>query len=1461
MNHCESSDAPFDERRKPKPQNASPKATSSLEESSQTTETTATATISTLASYSESKVTQRKRQQNARNVLVSKIPRSDGKLARLQKEWKTMSPKRLFSKESSNTAAKARNNGDEQDKGDAAFSPNNTKSNASVSLPQEQLNDLRITHSESTELSAETEHLRYLREKVERQVQSMSQLLLESASSRSKRRRGSSTDVAQQQFQALSNQVLTDFLDDPKAARIPSNKHRHREKALILSPQSSENMRLEIKEARREIEELQRQLTDHEMSFALAQGDSDPQVVLLHQQRSKLQRRTRELLQDTAELRQERNSYQNECLEQSRRIHSLEDSLRQLEDEKKDSEKSLYRYISALQDKSTQLLEELQESRRMLQHESQSRIEASSEAKHRIAVLEKEKTRLQRTVSRSAEATHLSRFEQPTDNQRLISDQPVISNIEAIAGHDRIEKVKSEVELRRAKIHAMRQKRTHEVKTAPPNILNSTSMFHNRATSSSSPVSMTVYSTPRSQEKSAKSPMSLTADRMDDPPGMQLFLQRIDAAMEEGTSSFANQNVSLHLQQELMDLKHDNAGLKLRIEETEENTSVLESKLQEAANRKEKLANELTEHRASAAKQGDELKERKQQLERLSAQLSECQKECYELKERAKKVQGLELGQSALKGVIESHKSQKRAMASQIDDLEMAVVDLEMANGSLQDTVFVLEGDLKQQEGLIAKLSGDLQASSSRETSTRKELEAAIGAKDVLQGKIAGKSIELEGLQQDKASLEVTVRQLEFKQLEMTKKLETSEEVLSKTKEETGKLTEDLDAMRQEVKKLRTEKGAQVMALSHADHVQNELASRLATSELALKEQVETSMFHDEEVTRLIEKCFGIKSETSSLTADDGGQDIVAESMERQSPESILELEFAETSDRRRVLERQLRDLNSQFQSLRLGGEASGSQSDGLGKNFQLLSLESAIEKLRMDCDTLESKNTHLQQKNDSMVQLVSDSEQLRKQMEKVISEHEIELETLRQTSATNEAKTIALQTERTQLAGENEMYASIQAELETRLSDATRLIDSSLPRIKELEAKVEGLNKDVTGRDIVLNEMGKERVGLTEKVKVLNNAVEFWVQKCSDLESAPEVAKEEEKSGNSDGLIVRVKEQLLRLSDVKAEVMQQLFRTAGSVDYELSTPAAETSDEILADIEDLHYVLDTTRQFIVASREATMNLDRTIESLRDEKSLLVTRNTALERIIEEQRSQSNQFEQLLSTMRVIPCNGSVGSFSVAVQSRAVQTEPTEEGQSIGIQTAEHDGKDANIISDRDRVRNEHERLRSQLDRQDDDVDRSLSPISEINTNDDNMSNLSWTELSEVDSKNDSLKQFPACDDISDLSQGSSLEPINSFLWKEHAEEEEASYSIAAQPPSAQLETIASAESFQQLRTPRVSNSTHPERIGRQQEPPEYCITLGALSPAAREEPSPIDRYAIEESSEFGKDRTKFAFV
>lgn len=223
--------------------------------------------------------------------------------------------------------------------------------------------------------------------------------------------------------------------------------------------------------------------------------------------------------------------------------------------------------------------------------------------------------------------------------------------------------------------------------------------------------------------------------------------------------------------------------------------------------------------------------------------------------------------------------------------------------------------------------------------------------------------------------------------------------------------------------------------------------------------------------------------------------------------------------------------------------------------------------------------------------------------------------------------------------------------------------------------------------------------------------------------------------------------------------------------------------------------------------------------------------------------------------MRVVPSVGSVGSYSVAVQSRAVQTEPTEDVQNLtstGTDTTEQVGEDDNM-SERDKVMNEHERLRSQLDSLNDGPTRSMSPISEINTNDDAMSSLSWTELSEVDSKNDSLNRFPASDDMSDLSPSTTLEPIDSFLWKEP--EVDLTYSMSEQAPSTQLETIASAENFGQLRTPRVSNSAHPDRIGRQQQPPEYNITLGALSPAR--EPSPIDRYAIEESSEFGKQRTK----
>ncbi|KAL3936822.1 MAG: hypothetical protein SGBAC_007935, partial [Bacillariaceae sp.] len=203
MDHSESSDLPFDERRKSKPQNASANALSSVEESSHATETTAAATVSTLPSYSESKITQR--QRHSRTDLFNRIPKSDTKLAGLQKEWDSMSPKRLF--QASSNAAK-NDNSEGADKGDSAFSSNDTKSNTSVSLPQDQLNDLLIVPSESSEMSAETEHLRYLREKVERQVQSMSQLLLESPSGRrNQRHQGSPPEgVAKQQFQALSKQ-------------------------------------------------------------------------------------------------------------------------------------------------------------------------------------------------------------------------------------------------------------------------------------------------------------------------------------------------------------------------------------------------------------------------------------------------------------------------------------------------------------------------------------------------------------------------------------------------------------------------------------------------------------------------------------------------------------------------------------------------------------------------------------------------------------------------------------------------------------------------------------------------------------------------------------------------------------------------------------------------------------------------------------------------------------------------------------------------------------------------------------------------------------------------------------------------------------------------------------------------------------------------------------------------------
>lgn len=189
-------------------------------------------------------------------------------------------------------------------------------------------------------------------------------------------------------------------------------------------------------------------------------------------------------------------------------------------------------------------------------------------------------------------------------------------------------------------------------------------------------------------------------------------------------------------------------------------------------------------------------------------------------------------------------------------------------------------------------------------------------------------------------------------------------------------------------------------------------------------------------------------------------------------------------------------------------------------------------------------------------------------------------------------------------------------------------------------------------------------------------------------------------------------------------------------------------------------------------------------------------------------------------------------------------------------QTIEEGEEDS--LAQREQVQEEHRLLRSfNSDDKESFVSRSMSPISEINTNDD-VSNPSWTEISEVDSKNDSLKHFPPSDDISELSQSSTNEPLTSVIWMES--EVATSYSISAQPPSSQLETLASVESFGQLITPRVANSAHSGR-----HPPEYNITLGALSstkPSSMDrypaEPSPIDRYAIEESSEFGKRKNKF---
>jgi hypothetical protein len=123
----------------------------------------------------------------------------------------------------------------------------------------------------------------------------------------------------------------------------------------------------------------------------------------------------------------------------------------------------------------------------------------------------------------------------------------------------------------------------------------------------------------------------------------------------------------------------------------------------------------------------------------------------------------------------------------------------------------------------------------------------------------------------------------------------------------------------------------------------------------------------------------------------------------------------------------------------------------------------------------------------------------------------------------------------------------------------------------------------------------------------------------------------------------------------------------------------------------------------------------------------------------------------------------------------------------------------------------------------------SFSPISEIDSQEDMAHKTIYDSLSEVDSQNGSFKNFPPSEDVSDLSHASTLESYSPY----HVHmPQEVKISVVQQAASSQIETLTSAQTFQNVVTPRVTNTAHPEHLSRQQQPPEYSVTLGALSPS-----------------------------
>lgn len=1593
------------------------------DESSQTTATTASATISTTQSFSESTIGHRRRIVDTAAATKIRKPSSDTKLINLQRKWNTLSPKRLFQA------------GSDDDASDAAILSNDSEESALPGLPQEQLNALEMTESTSSDLSSEHQHLRLLRERVELQVQSMSQYLLESPVANNQRRKSrKSTELAIQHFQAVSSQVVTDFLEDSP----------HKTPRAGVADSSSQAKAGEVPRHGNAEAEPERR-PQAEQFFQ----EEDPKVSLLQQQRSKLQQRIRELLHDTGQLRQERNVFRNQNMEQSRQIQALHESLTGIQEEKTKSETMLQQHIVMLQSKSTQLLEELQQSRRAQQHEALLRIQLRNEVMQRMATLELEKKRLQRAHHRQQQTPNrenvASTASTPIQTQR--SDEETVSSAatssslplpggsvtEQSPANHRLQQMKSEVKSRRARIEAIRRKRSDEEEKPPSPSSSHDPVMKSRSPevmTSSSPQAPAIQEPPQLRKLHVNSSMDRTAstDVDDDPMGITSFLDRIDSVMEASASEFANKAVVVELKQDIVNLQQRNLHLEMSVQEAEDHASLLETssketalKLQEATDRETALAKELEERTREGSltqsslqdlqqmftAKDDDLRDQWKRAAGLENQLSERHAECGKLKEQTKRIPKLEQKHSELLESAKTYKAQNRSLSSQIDELEIAVVEMEMANGALEDQVRGAEGDLRRQQELISKLSTELRSTSAREVAARKEHESTLSKratldkaeqqrlqervnllqsnleevlteledsqthKESLKAELQGKQKEQERANLLQSSFEEVKKQLEESRmhgeslkLELQGKQEEHEISIADSgkrqaylnrkvqdlEQELNKVKEQCEAMTSKNKNLREELKSQAMTLVHAEDVQKELATKLVMSEFEVERQLECSTMQEEELSRLTALTLGLSRSAEPSASKEGSPSKSPASSQRRALEAKLASvsnELTATSELRLTLEKQLQDLHSSFKAYPFSGDSEVKDIGELVMNRQIKDLERAISKLKLDCDQMTSKNTRTQDQNDALKQLLAISEQQRRDLEETVSEYESELDRLREDAVVLEARDIALQNDRMKLASENEIYASIETELESRLADASKLIDTSVPRMKELEREIVALEKDVEDRDTVLEALRCENIGLVERVKGLETEKETaghersellsklqeQAKKRQELESSLQRNKEELASLQSKAMTLEVqmlnqdaskghvgiiKAQILQLAELKNELLHQIRQ--GSAQGNLRQAMGSGSYDVVVELQGLRIVLEAARDHINASRDDCLQLERKIDSLNDENTYLTIRNTSLEKEVEEVRLGKEDMEKLLAVsleemggLRSVDFEEASPNLCLQMQittpvhedakpvaapdvakelaptfedtgeerfqvnyvdnksawlefksspPRAAKVSEVQEAGSDALDTHDQEsqmrqdapGKDKYFIN-KTREDAPTKRDRYFITKTDSETTTgdSFSPISEIDSEEDLTHQSIWGSLSEIDSEDGGSKNFPPSEDVSDLSHGSTLEPYSPYHVPMPPPEQVSR--IQEPTASSQLETLTTTQTFHNLVTPRVTNTAHPENISRH--PPEYSITLGALTPNPQVRSSTTD-HPIGEDSPLAKKTLKF---